>query len=131
VQGTEYVLPLDDVVECVEVPPERRAAAEEEGIIDLRGEPIIFLPLRELLGAGGEPRPIAQIVVVRYRASRLGLAVDAIRGQRQTVIKPLGRLFRTASAISGSTIRPDGGVALVIDVSRLVRSPSYQGAAPG
>ena len=62
-------------------------------------------------------------MVVRHKQSRIGLAVDAIRGQRQTVIKPLGRLFRMVPGISGSTMRPDGGVALVIDVSRLVRSP--------
>src|SRR5262249_16883064 len=51
VAGTEYVLPLDDVVECVEVPTDQREAAENEGVIDVRGEPIIYLQLGELLGA--------------------------------------------------------------------------------
>jgi two-component system chemotaxis sensor kinase CheA len=131
VAGTEYVLPLDDVVECVEVPIDQRDAAENEGVIDVRGEPIIYLQLAELLGSVGSAQPVGQIVVVRYRASRIGLAVDAIRGQRQTVIKPLGRLFRTVPGISGSTIRPDGGVALVLDVSRLVRSPTFRAAPAG
>jgi two-component system chemotaxis sensor kinase CheA len=124
VAGTEYVLPLDDVVECLEVPPDQRDMVDAEGIIDVRGEPLIYLQLRELFGVAEAPRPIEQIVVVRHKQSRIGLAVDAIRGQRQTVIKPLGRLFRMVPGISGSTMRPDGGVALVIDVSRLVRSPN-------
>jgi two-component system chemotaxis sensor kinase CheA len=123
VAGTDYVLPLDDVMECVEVPPHRRAAADHESIIDVRGEPLVFLQLRELFGVSGKHRPVEQVVVVRHRDSRFGLAVDAVRGQRQTVIKPLGRLFRTVPGISGSAMRPDGGVALVIDVSRLLRVP--------
>jgi two-component system chemotaxis sensor kinase CheA len=124
VAGTDYVLPLDDVVECLEVPPDRRELADAEGIIDVRGEPLIYLQLRELFGVAEAPRPVEQIVVVRHRSSVIGLAVDGIRGQRQTVIKPLGRLFRMVPGISGSTMRPDGGVALVIDVSRLVRAPA-------
>jgi two-component system chemotaxis sensor kinase CheA len=129
VAGTDYVLPLDDVVECVEVPQEMRDAAETEGIIDVRGEPLVYLHLRELIGASVGTAPVELIVVVRHRSGRLGLAVDGITGQRQTVIKPLGRLFRSLPGISGSTIRPDGTVALVVDVSRLVRS-SAQRARP-
>jgi two-component system chemotaxis sensor kinase CheA len=70
-------------------------------------------------------------VVVRHRATRVGLGVDTIRGERQTVIKPLGRLFRSLAGISGSTMRPDGSVAFVIDVPRLLRSAARQATAPG
>jgi two-component system chemotaxis sensor kinase CheA len=120
--GTDFVLPLDEVIECVELPPDRRAHADREGIVDLRGEPLPFVHLGDLLGTSGKPRTLEQIVVVRYRSRRVGLGVDAIRGERQTVIKPLGRLFRSVPGISGSTMRPDGAVAFVIDVARLLRS---------
>jgi two-component system, chemotaxis family, sensor kinase CheA len=69
------------------------------------------------------------VVVVRHRSSRVGLAVDAIYGERQTVIKPLGRLFRAVAGISGSTMRPDGSIAFVIDIARLLRSAGRQGTA--
>src|SRR5436190_3513937 len=132
VAGTDFVLPLDEVIECVELPADRRRQAESEGIVDLRGEPLPFIHLRDVLGASGKGRALEQIVVVRYRSGRVGLGVDAIRGERQTVIKPLGRLFRGVPGISGSTIRADGGVAFVIDVARLLRSvvrPSAMGFA--
>jgi two-component system chemotaxis sensor kinase CheA len=119
--GTDFVLPLDEVIECVELPFDRPEAASE-GIVELRGEPLPFVHLREVLGASGKRRALEQIVVVRYRSGRVGLGVDAIRGERQTVIKPLGRLFRSVPGISGSTMRADGGVAFVIDVARLLRS---------
>jgi two-component system chemotaxis sensor kinase CheA len=128
VAGTEYVFPLDDVIECLEAPVKRPDEASNEGIVDLRGEPLAYLHLRDVFEAGGPPRPLEQIVVVRHRSGRVGLGVDAIRGERQTVIRPLGRLFRSMAGISGSTMRPDGSVAFVIDVARLLRSASRQGA---
>jgi two-component system chemotaxis sensor kinase CheA len=136
VAGTDYVLPLDDVVECLEMPDGmvgqgHGAGAGGGGIVDLRGEPLAFVHLGDVLDAGRASRPVRQIVVVRHRAARVGLGVDAIRGERQTVIKPLGRLFRTVAGISGSTMRPDGTVAFVIDVARLLRSAARQGVAPG
>ena len=129
VSGTDYVLPLDEVIECIELPSERRARSDGDGIIDLRGEPLACLSLRDVLDPGGPGRPLEQVVVVRHRASRVGLGVDAIHGERQTVIKPLGRLFRAVAGISGSTMRPDGSVAFVIDVARLLRSAGRQGTA--
>jgi two-component system, chemotaxis family, sensor kinase CheA len=129
VAGTEYVLPLDDVIECLELTPYLRAVAEREGIINVRGEPFAYVDLRDLLDTAGEVGSVQQIVVVRYRSSRVGLGVGAILGERQTVIKPLGRLFRSVAGISGSTIRRDGGVAFVIDVARLLRAMRRQGAA--
>jgi two-component system chemotaxis sensor kinase CheA len=120
--GIDYVLPLDDVVECVDLPADRSGRPEREGIIDLRGEPLAFYRVRQLFNAAGKPPAGEQVVVVQHQRGPVGLAVDAIQGQRQTVIKPLGRLFRAVAGISGSALRPDGRVALVIDVPRLLRS---------
>jgi len=128
VAGTDYVLPLDEVVECLALPETRRDAAESEGILDLRGEPLAYTYLGDVLGAAGKAGSGGKIVVVRYRSGRVGIGVDAIHGERQTVIKPLGRLFRSVPGISGSTMRPDGGVAFVIDIDRLLRSVSRPGA---
>jgi len=122
VGGVDYVLPLDEVMECLDLPPDRRDVAEREGIIDLRGEPLAYINLGGALGGESTRRAVERIVVVRYRARRVGLGVQAVHGERQTVIRPLGRLFRSVPGISGSTMRPDGGVAFVIDVARLLRS---------
>jgi two-component system chemotaxis sensor kinase CheA len=58
---------------------------------------------------------------VRFGAQKVGLVVDALQGEQQTVIKPLGELFRHLSGISGSTILGNGRVALIIDVPGLVQ----------
>ena len=58
-----------------------------------------------------------------------GLAVDAIHGESQTVIKPLGRLFRGLAGVSGATILGDGRVALILDVTSLFREQYARGAS--
>ena len=119
VNGTDYVLPLDEVVECLDLGPERRPG--RDGLLNLHGEPVAYVNMRDLLEGGRKSAPTSRVVVVRYRGRQVALGVDAIHGERQTVIKPLGRLFRSVAGISGSSLRADGGVAFVIDVPRLLR----------
>jgi two-component system chemotaxis sensor kinase CheA len=128
--GTDYVLPLDDVVECLDLPPGALSTAATR-MVDLRGEALACMHLSDVLATSATSRRAAkQIVVVRHRSARVALGVDGIRGERQTVIKPLGRLFRSVPGISGSTMRPDGSVAFVIDVSRLLRAAARDGVGP-
>jgi two-component system chemotaxis sensor kinase CheA len=57
--------------------------------------------------------------VVNANDARIGFVVDQVVGDYQTVIKPLGRMFKTAEGLSGATILGDGTVALIVDVNRL------------
>ena len=45
--------------------------------------------------------------------------VDVLLGQHQTVIKPLGRMFKSLRGMSGSSILGSGEVALIFDVNSL------------
>jgi two-component system chemotaxis sensor kinase CheA len=91
--------------------------------------------------AGGQPAPAvragrrapsARSVVVVQAGRAYGVIVDQLLGQHQTVIKPLGRLFRSLRGISGSSILGNGEVALIFDVaslSQLACRPTRQRAA--
>ncbi len=46
----------------------------------------------------------ARIVVVKHAGEHAGLVVDALRGEFQTVIKPLGKLFSNVACVSSSSI---------------------------
>ena len=59
-------------------------------------------------------------MVVQFAGQKAGLVVDALKGEFQTVIKPLGRMFTTLRGIAGSTILGSGEVALILDVSSLI-----------
>jgi two-component system chemotaxis sensor kinase CheA len=117
VGGATYVIPLDRVVECVELPAESR----ERDYMGLRGEVLSFVRLRSLFAMRGERPRRENVVVVEYAGTKTGLVVDALKGEFQTVIKPLGALFGSVQGIGGSTILGNGDVALIIDVPTLVR----------
>jgi len=53
--------------------------------------------------------------------------VDALLGEFQTVIKPLGRIFTHVNGIGGSTILGSGEVALILDVPKLIQIVSERG----
>jgi two-component system chemotaxis sensor kinase CheA len=76
--------------------------------------------LRELFEVPGEQPPRENVVVVQYAGRKAGIVVDQLLGEFQTVIKPLGTLFRNMRGIGGSTILGSGEVALILDVQALV-----------
>ncbi len=117
--GTEtYVIPLSSVQECLELPREKHLS-EQGGVINLRGEALPYVRLRDLFGMPGGAPAREKIIVVEYQGGRAGLAADELLGEQQAVIKPLGRLFRGISGVSGSTILGNGRVALILDVPAL------------
>ena len=116
-----YVVPLDMVVECIELSADERSAARSRGYINLRDEVLPLLRLRDVFDVSGEAGRRENIVVVQYAGQQAGLVVDALLGEFQTVIKPLGKLFERLSGISGSTILGSGEVALILDVPALVQ----------
>jgi two-component system chemotaxis sensor kinase CheA len=69
----------------------------------------------------GTPPQRQSLVVVRQGGVYLGLVVDEILGSSPTVVRPLGALFRGVPGLSGSTIRRNGEVALILDVAGLLR----------
>lgn len=116
-----FVVPLEMVVECLELPEGKRAGAHARDCLNLRGEVLPFIRLRDALGVEGVSGRRENVVVVHCGGHKAGLVVDRLLGEFQTVIKPLGQLFRHLRGISGSTILGSGEVALIVDVPALVQ----------
>ncbi|MFZ2853901.1 MAG: chemotaxis protein CheA, partial [Rhodocyclaceae bacterium] len=113
-----FILPLDTVLECVDLP-----AAPRADYLNLRGEVLPFVRLGEIfeIAAIASAQSVRQsIVVVRFDGRKAGIVVDRLLGDCQAVIKPLGRLFEKLRGISGSTILGSGEVALILDVPQLI-----------
>jgi len=121
VEDETYLIPLDAVVECLELPREECPHADGRGVLSLRGEALPYLRLREVFALPGAAPSREHVVVVRQDGGQVGIAVDVLYGESQTVIKPLGRLFQGLPGIAGSAILGSGRVALILDVEALLR----------
>jgi two-component system chemotaxis sensor kinase CheA len=122
-----YVIPLSSVKECLELPRESHNS-DEGGVINLRGEALPYVRLRDLFECGGTVPAREKIIVVEYRDGLAGLAADELLGEQQAVIKPLGRLFQGIHGVSGSTILGNGRVALILDVSAICEEAIHRSA---
>ena len=123
-----YVIPLETISECLDLPVDHMAS-ENGGVISLRGEALPFVRLRDVLGTAGAWAKRESVIVLQSGNVRAGLAVDELLGESQAIIKPLDRLFHKVSGISGSTILGDGRVALILDVTTLMREAISKQAA--
>ncbi len=116
-----YVLPFQAVLECIELPEQARCRDVARGVINLRGEPLPYVRLRNWFGPADGHLNREHVVVVETDNGKAGLVVDALHGVRQTVIKPLDKRFHGLPLLAGSTILASGRVALILDVQALIR----------
>jgi two-component system, chemotaxis family, sensor kinase CheA len=122
VGGVHYVLPLAVICECVDEPTEsRRQPAQTHGTFDLRGEVLPYLNLASFYGLASPAQARRSAVIVSDGKHRMGLIVDRLMGEHQTVIKPLAPMFQGLEGVAGSTIMGSGEVALVLDLIGLMR----------
>ncbi|MDR3554546.1 MAG: chemotaxis protein CheA [Syntrophobacteraceae bacterium] len=122
VRDGRYVLPLSTVEECVELTRADVARAHGRHITRVRGEIVPYIRLRERFQIDGNAPEVEQIVITESAGGKVGLVVDKVIGEHQTVIKNIGKVFRNVEELSGATILGDGTVALIIDVPKLVQS---------
>ncbi|KQQ54241.1 chemotaxis protein CheA [Rhizobium sp. Leaf311] len=123
-----YVIPLSAVEECLELSPENDVKSRGRSFISLRESLVPFIRLRELFQTGTTPDQFQKVVVISTGSERVGLVVDQIIGDHQTVIKAMSKLHHDVATFSGATILGDGSVALILDVGHLVTAGQQQEA---
>jgi two-component system chemotaxis sensor kinase CheA len=113
-----FTIPLSAVEECVELP--EGIEGKGRNFLDIRGSLVPFLRLREVFNTAVPAEPHQKVVIVSSGEGRVGLVVDQIIGNNQTVIKQLSKLHSSIKSFSGATILGDGTVALILDTAHLV-----------
>ena len=116
-----FAIPLNSVLETMALEPEQIGQSEGREILNLRGEPLLLRRLGEEFEINGAGRDEKQFVVVLGMGEqRLGLLVDRLEGQQDTVIKSIKGPIQQIRGISGATELGDRTAILVIDVSTIV-----------
>lgn len=115
----KYVIPLSNVVECLEFERPENGANRICASINIRNEVMPYIDLRTFFEVSDVSPTSEQIVIVTDQDSKIGLIIDKVIGNYQTVIKPLGKLYKHAAGLSGATILGDGSVGLILDIFKL------------
>jgi two-component system chemotaxis sensor kinase CheA len=123
VAAETYIVPLASVVESIHLSPSDVKSVGGTGrVVEVRNE---YLPLMQLDQLFDVPRTVEHaggiMIVVEAEGARAALLVDELIGQHQVVVKNLEANYRKVPGISGATILGDGHVALILDVSWLIR----------
>lgn len=131
--GSEtYILPLVSIIESLQVKAGsiRRLSTGAE-VFAFRGDYLPIIRLHEVFGVEPRSRALHEglVVVAEGDGQRVGLFVDDLRGQQQVVIKSLETNYGHVPGVSGATILGDGSVALILDLSGLIRFASGRAAA--
>ncbi|MFP5307230.1 MAG: chemotaxis protein CheA [Gammaproteobacteria bacterium] len=132
VGGEVLIVPLSSVVESLQPLPEQvKTVANQGRVVRVRNEYVPLLALHELLGLKAAVREPHRgiLVIVEAEGRKLAMLVDELVGQQQVVIKSLETNYRRVPCMSGATILGDGRVALILDVTELVRSSNRPAAA--
>lgn len=117
-----FTIPLSAVEETLRIFEDEISVIEGVEVIHLRDSTLSLLRLSEIFNIPSQapdPRK-AFVVIVSTGMRQVGLVVDALIGQEETVIKPLVDYLQENSGFSGATILGDGRISLILDVYELV-----------
>ncbi|BCW95341.1 MAG: chemotaxis protein CheA [Fimbriimonadales bacterium] len=121
VADEHYIVPLTAVVEAFQYESlQHTALFDQYELVNVRGEFIPLVRLRQFVGLP-ESDNDGLIVVLEQEGQQIALLVDGIAGQQQVVLKSLEENFIRVPGFAGATILGDGRVALILDVSDLIR----------
>lgn len=122
VGSEKYAIPLGNINGIEDIPREDICLVQSKEVINLRGSVIPIIRLYEVLDIE-EPEQDAEsliVVVIKKGDQQVGLVIDDLLGQQETVIKSLGRHITNNKLFSGATILGDGEVALILDTNTLI-----------
>ncbi len=116
-----FIIPLQMVSECVDLVQTPESGGGSRKLFNHRGEAMPYVSLRDYFGINGEIPRMVKIVVATVEGRKVGVVVDQVVGQCQTVIKSIGGVYKNVRSVSGASISGDGSVILILDIPAIVQ----------
>jgi two-component system chemotaxis sensor kinase CheA len=120
------IIPMSNIAEIVRAGAGDIQTIRGQSVIVLRGQiiPVIqpdeYFQVPKLTGRKGQ----LPLVIVGTAEKRVALAVDELIGNQEIVIKSLGSYIGKVPFITGATILGDGRVALILEISSIIKKVS-------
>lgn len=121
VGNEKYAISLGSIQTIEDIRPEDIKQVQSKEVINLRGNVIPIVRLRDVLDieSNKDTEENMVVVIVKKGEKFAGIVVDELMGQQEIVIKSLGKYINKCKKISGATILGDGEVALILDANSL------------
>jgi two-component system chemotaxis sensor kinase CheA len=133
--GQVFVLPSTNVERATLVLREEIRTVENRETLSFDGQATPLARLGSVLGIEGGKRPgsgdgAVQVVVLGSAGKRIAFQVDEVLGEREVLVKSLGRQLVRVPNIAGATILADGKVVPILNVADLMSSAAKLVPAP-
>jgi two-component system chemotaxis sensor kinase CheA len=135
-----FAIPARSVERLCRFRRENIETLEGSAVVRIESRPVPLAKLADLAGLAengnsGRPASAAEdaavfVVVMRSGGQRVGVAVDALLDQRETVVKDLGLPPGSAGMSIGGVPLEDGTVAVMLNPAALLARFSQSGASP-
>lgn len=126
-----FALPLSTVREIIELETKTPNIIDGQPVIMVREKAVPLFYLSKWLLPYGETADKGegegQVIIAQLGNQPAGIVVDAVIGQEEVVIKPLGAFLSSSIGFAGSTITGDGGIALILDLGNLFKHRAVKG----
>ena len=123
-----YALPLINIEGITRIESDQMSEiyGMERPVLEYAGQQYSLQYLSSLLDINHEfhvTNPMRKVPIILLRSGdlRIALHIDEIIGNREIVVKPLGRLLSQAKGLAGASILADGMVVLILDINGLLR----------
>jgi len=129
-KNTHFIIPQATIIECIDL--DNHQDVKGRHCINLRGDMIPYLNMTEIFDLAPTTAVLAssnenkqqnvhhELVIVQFGGERAGIAVDKLNGEIQTVVKPLGPIFKALKGIGGSSLLGNGEIAFILDIPQLI-----------
>ena len=133
--GQLFIIPVTGVERVARVAGKDILTVENRETIPLDGQAVSLVQLGNVLGmpqknAAAEAAAHAQVVVMGVEPVRVAFRVDEILGEREVLVKALGRQLVRVRNIAGATVLGGGRVVPVLNVPDLMKSAVKLTASP-
>ncbi|MBI1932582.1 MAG: chemotaxis protein CheA [Ignavibacteriales bacterium] len=121
--GETIVLPLNSVIEVVKINKHEIYTINQTECIKLRDRVLPLINIDQILYHSDTMQNTSDnqfIVVIGLAEKRYGIKVDSLIGQKEIVIKSLGKYLGNIEGIAGSTIMGDGKVVMIADIAEII-----------
>jgi two-component system chemotaxis sensor kinase CheA len=125
-----FVAPTSTVVKALRFDTSLIRTEEGRDTIEFEGLAIPLARLSKVLelpgseGGSKDPAGLIQAIVLRSEDTYCAFTVDSIIGEREVLVKSLGKQLVKVRNIGGATILGDGGLAPILNARDLVKSVS-------